>query len=33
MVYKQECPIYILSQNTLNNEQWYERFNTKIDVG
>ena len=21
------------SQNTLSNDQWYEQFNTKIDVG
>ena len=31
-VYKQECSNYSFSHNTLSNEQWYERFNTKIDV-
>ena len=33
MVYGQECSIYSFSQNTLSNGQWYERFNTSIDVG
>jgi hypothetical protein len=32
-VYEQECALYSFNQNTLTNEQWYERFNTKIDVG
>ena len=32
-VYEQECTLYSFSQNTLSNEQWYERFNTRIDVG
>ena len=32
-VYEQECALYSFNQNTLSNEQWYERFNTKIDVG
>jgi hypothetical protein len=32
-VYEQECTLYSFSQNTLTNEQWYERFNTRIDVG
>ena len=31
--YKQWCSVYSFSPNTLINEQWYERFNTKIDVG
>jgi hypothetical protein len=33
VVYEQECPLYSFNQNTLTNEQWYERFNTRIDVG
>jgi hypothetical protein len=32
-VYEQECALYSFSQQNLTNEQWYERFNTKIDVG
>jgi hypothetical protein len=32
-VYEQECTLYSFAQNTLSNEQWYERFNTRIDVG
>ena len=32
-VYEQECSIYSFSQNTLRNDQWYEQFNTKINVG
>jgi hypothetical protein len=32
-VYEQESSIYSLDQHSLTNEQWYERFNTKIDVG
>jgi hypothetical protein len=32
-VYEQECTLYSFSQNSLSNEQWYERFNTRIDVG
>jgi hypothetical protein len=32
-VYDQECALYTFAQNTLTNEQWYEQFNTKIDVG
>ena len=31
-VYEQECTLYSFNQQTLSNEQWYERFNTKIDV-
>ena len=32
-VYEQESALYSFNQNILTNEQWYERFNTKIDVG
>jgi hypothetical protein len=32
-VYDIECGIYSFSQNLLTNEQWYERFNTRVDVG
>jgi hypothetical protein len=32
-VYKQECALYTFTQNSLANKQWYERFNTKIDIG
>jgi hypothetical protein len=32
-LYEQECTLYSFNQNTLTNEQWYERFNTRIDVG
>jgi hypothetical protein len=32
-VYEQECTLYSFAQNSLTNEQWYERFNTKIGVG
>jgi hypothetical protein len=32
-VYEQECTLYSFNQNTLTNEQWYGRFNTRIDVG
>ncbi len=32
-VYEQECTLCSFSQNMLSNEQWHERFNTKIDVG
>jgi hypothetical protein len=32
-VYEQESALYSFTQNNLTNEQWYERFNTKIDVG
>jgi hypothetical protein len=32
-VYDQECTLYSFTQNSLTNEQWYKRFNTKIDVG
>ena len=32
-VYKQEQGLYSFQQNVLTNDQWYKRFNTKIDVG
>jgi hypothetical protein len=32
-VYEQESSLYSFSQNTLSNEQWHERFNTRVDVG
>ena len=32
-VYKQELSLYGFHQNTMTNYQWYERFNTKVDVG
>lgn len=32
-VYEQECALLGFHQNELTNEQWYERFNTKVDVG
>ena len=32
-VYEQECSINGFSKNNLINDQWYERFNIKIDVG
>ena len=32
-VYKQELGFYSFRQETLTNAQWYERFDTKIDVG
>jgi hypothetical protein len=31
-VYDQEISFYLFRQNTLSNIQWYERFNTKVDV-
>jgi hypothetical protein len=32
-VYEQECSLYGFNQNVLSNNQWYDRFNTKVDVG
>jgi hypothetical protein len=32
-VYDQELLFYSFRQETLSNPQWYERFNTKLDVG
>jgi hypothetical protein len=31
-VYNQELSFYSFKQETLSNPQWYERFNTKVDV-
>jgi len=31
-VYDQEMGLYTFHQETMNNAQWYERFNTKVDV-
>jgi hypothetical protein len=32
-VYDQELSFYSFRQETFSNPQWYERFNTKVDVG
>ena len=32
-VYEQELAFYSFRQESLSNPQWYERFNTKVDVG
>jgi hypothetical protein len=32
-VYEQELSFYSFRQDNMNNPQWYERFNTKVDVG
>jgi hypothetical protein len=32
-VYAQELSFYSFRQETFSNPQWYERFNTKVDVG
>jgi hypothetical protein len=32
-VYDQELVLYLFKQESLSNMQWYERFNTKVDVG
>ena len=32
-VYNQELGFYAFRQDTVSNPQWYERFNTKVDVG
>ena len=32
-VFDQELSFYTYRQDTLTNPQWYERFNTKVDVG
>jgi hypothetical protein len=31
-VYDQELSFYSFKQDNLSNPQWYERFNTKVDV-
>ena len=33
IVYSQEISLYGFHQNILTNDQWYDRFNTKMDVG
>jgi hypothetical protein len=33
MVYDQELSFYSFRQENMSNPQWYERFNTKVDVG
>jgi hypothetical protein len=32
-VYNQELNFYSFRQETMSNPQWYEKFNTKVDVG
>jgi hypothetical protein len=32
-VYDQELNFYSFWQETMSNLQWYEKFNTKVDVG
>ena len=32
-VYEQELAFYSFRQDSLTNPQWYERFNTQVDVG
>ena len=32
-LYNQECTLYGFHQHNLTNEQYYERLNTKVDVG
>jgi hypothetical protein len=31
-VYEQELSFYLFKQDMLSNPQWYERFNTKVNV-
>ena len=31
-VYDKELSFYLFHQNTMSNAQWYEQFNTKVDV-
>jgi hypothetical protein len=33
MVYAQEQAFYSFKQDSLSNPQWYDRFNTKVDIG
>ena len=33
ILYKQELFLYVFHQNTFTNDQWYEKFNTKVDGG
>ena len=32
MVYNQELGFYAFKQDNMSNPQWYERFNTKVDI-
>ena len=32
-MYEQELSLYGFQKNNLTNDQWYEKFNTKVDVG
>jgi hypothetical protein len=32
-VYDQELAFYLFKQESLSNPQWYECFNTKVDIG
>jgi hypothetical protein len=32
MVYDQELSFYSFKQDNMSNPQWYERFNTEVDV-
>ena len=32
-VYDQQCSFYQFGQDQLSNEQYYARFNTKVDIG
>jgi hypothetical protein len=32
-VYNQDLTFYSFKQDSWSNPQWYERFNTKLDVG
>jgi hypothetical protein len=32
-MYNQELKFYPFCQETISNSQWYEKFNTKVDVG
>ena len=32
-VYEQVVEFYSFRQQNLTNNQWYERFNTKVDIG
>ena len=33
IVYEQDLSLYGFHQNVLTNDQWHEKFNTKVDVG
>jgi hypothetical protein len=32
IMYDRKLSFYLFKQETLSNPQWYERFNTKVDV-